>query len=78
MNNPRFALLLANYRMHDQLTLTLAGIALLFVLVGWIGFARVQNRFSLFMKNVYYAMILFYWVLILIGMTAYVIGGKSL
>jgi hypothetical protein len=77
MVNPRFELLLANYRTHDLLTSLLAGIALLIVLVGWVLCTRVRTRFDRFVKNAYFSITLLIWVLTLIVMTKAVIGGAS-
>lgn len=77
MDNPRLALLLANYRLHDWLTLLLAGFALLSVLAGCAVSARVRTRFDRVLKMVYFAMSLLMWVITLTVMTVIMIGGLS-
>jgi hypothetical protein len=73
--NPRFELLLANYRTHDLLTSLLAGIAFLIVLVGWVISTQVRTPFDRFVKNAYFSITLLIWVLTLIVMTKAAIGG---
>jgi hypothetical protein len=64
--NPRLALLLANYQLHDRMTAMLAGIALLSVLTAWSFSIRASgNRQAVVMRTIYYVFLLVAWIGIL-------------
>jgi hypothetical protein len=64
--NPRLALLLSNYQLHDRMTAFLAGAALLSVLTAWSFSIRASGkRQVVIMRNIYYAFLLMAWIGIL-------------
>ena len=73
--NPRWELLMANYRQYDQLTLILAAIALAAVLIGWAMLGRKTPRWQ---RNLYFGFLLFAFVLTLAGTTILIIRGGAL
>jgi hypothetical protein len=80
MTNPRFALLLSNYMLHDHITLTLAGIALAAVLMGWAMTAKPpRSNWDRLFSNVYFGFLLFAFLSTLAGACAYLFisGGYA-
>jgi hypothetical protein len=80
MTNPRFALLLANYALHDRITLALAGVALAAVLIGWAMTAKPpRSRWDRLSSNIYFGFLVLAFVLTLAGSCAYLIltGGYA-
>ena len=73
--NPRWDLLMANYRQYDQLTLVLAGISVAAVLVGW---AMQGRKTPYWQRNLYFCFLLFVFILTLAGATIVVIRGGML
>jgi hypothetical protein len=78
--NPRLAYLLASYAKFDTITLVLAGVALLFVLLGWLLHNKTFRvfRFQLSPFTFQLSFSLLFWILVLAG-TAYLLltGGPS-
>jgi len=72
--NPRFAVLMANYRQYDQLTLMLAGIALAAVLVSW---AMLGAKTPAWQRNLYFCFLLVVFVLSMAGATLVIIRGGT-
>ena len=70
--NPRFIVLMANYRQYDHLTLVLAGIALLAVLGGWAMLGRKTPRWQ---RDIYFGFLIFAFVLTMAGSAYLIIRG---
>lgn len=79
MNNPRYALLLANYLKYDTMTLILAGTALLAVLLGWsMTTLKHNSRLDEILKKLFLGFILIGFLVVLAG-TCFILfrGGYS-
>jgi hypothetical protein len=72
--NPRFAVLMANYRQYDQLTLVLAGIALAAVLIGW---AMLGKNTPIWQRHLYFCFLLVVFIFTLAGATFVIIRGGT-
>jgi hypothetical protein len=73
--NPRWAILMANYRQYDQLTLVLFGISLAAVLIGWI---MLEPNTPAWQRRLYFGFLLFAYILIMAGTFYVIIQGGSL
>lgn len=73
--NPRFLVLMTNYRQYDQLTLVLAGISLAAVLIGW---AMLGGKTPAWQRYLYFGFLLLAFILIMAGTTILIIRGGSL
>jgi hypothetical protein len=70
--NSRLAMLMLDLRQYDQLTLILAGIALLAVLIGWV---MVGTKTPEWERRLYFGFLALAFVLILAGCTYLIITG---
>jgi hypothetical protein len=79
MTNPRFALLLTNYMLHDRMTMALAGLALAAVLIGYAySFVKPDNSL-LHDREIYFGFLVVGFILIMAG-CAYILiysGGYA-
>ena len=70
--NPLYKLFMADLRRYDQLTLVLAGIALLAVLIGW---AMTGDKTPRWQKQVYFGFLILADLLISAGCAYLIITG---
>jgi hypothetical protein len=70
--NPRFLVLMTNYRQYDQLTLVLFGISLVAVLIGW---AMLGRNTPAWLRYLYFGFLLLAFIFILAGTTFLIIRG---
>jgi MFS superfamily sulfate permease-like transporter len=73
--NPRFLVLMTNYRQYDQLTLVLFGISLTAVLIGW---AMLGKNTPSWQRRLYFGFLLLAYILIGAGCAYVIIIGGHL
>jgi hypothetical protein len=74
MHNPRFDLLMLEYSRQGSITLTLFGITLVAIFIGWV---MLQLGVPAWLRNLYFGLLLIIFILILAGIT-YIIRGGTL
>jgi len=72
--NPRWAVLMTNYRQYDQLTLVLFGISLVAVLIGW---AMLGGQTPAWQRRLYFGFLIFAFILTMAGTTFVIIRGGT-
>jgi hypothetical protein len=72
--NPRFLVLMANYRQYDQLTLMLAGISFAAVLIGW---AMLGANTPAWQRRLYFGFLLLAFILSMAGATVLIVRGGT-
>lgn len=73
--NPRFLVLMTNYRQYDQLTLVLFGISVVAVLIGW---SMLGENTPAWQRYLYFGFLVLAYILIFIGCTYLTITGGKL
>jgi phosphoglycerol transferase MdoB-like AlkP superfamily enzyme len=73
--NPRWDVLMTNYRQYDQLTLVLFGISVAAVLIGW---SMLGLKTPVWQRRLYFGFLLLAYILIFAGCTYLIITGGQL